>query len=141
LTVVHLELANSFASIAEALQQLAESDLSMALSQVLHQFSVLSNHEREMQEGQAKLEVTRLLNLADEHVRLIGSVRVSIELAQCAYEFYLTVFCGAISLLSLLESRRTSTGRTLRQKRGGSRFRSKESERKRAGNMHLIDRA
>lgn len=56
---------------------MAESDLSLALSQVLHRFAQLSENERSIHEKQAKMDVVRLLNVADEQLRLIGSVRVS----------------------------------------------------------------
>lgn len=76
------DLVNGFAALSEALQALAESDLSLALSQVLHRFSQLSEEERSLHENQAKMDVVRLLNVADEQLRLIGSVRVSVPAAQ-----------------------------------------------------------
>jgi hypothetical protein len=66
---------------------LAESDLSLALSQVLHRFSQLSEEERSLHENQAKMDVVRLLNVADEQLRLIGSVRVSVPMAQTSSTF------------------------------------------------------
>jgi len=38
---------------------------------------LLCEEERSLQENQAKMDVVRLLNVADEQIRLIGSVRVS----------------------------------------------------------------
>lgn len=63
--------------LSETIQALAESELSLALSQLLHRFAALSLKERQRHDDQAKSDVVRLLNLADEHLRLIGSVRVS----------------------------------------------------------------
>lgn len=81
------DLVNGFAVLSEALQALAESDLSLALSQVLHRFSQLSEEERSLHENQAKMDVVRLLNVADEQLRLIGSVRVSVLVAQTSSTF------------------------------------------------------
>ena len=72
-----LDLAAGFAVLSESLQSLAESDLSLALCQMIHRFSLLGEEERSLQENQAKMDVVRLLNVADEQIRLIGSVRVS----------------------------------------------------------------
>jgi hypothetical protein len=77
LTLLYLDLALGFAALSDTLQSLSESDLSLALSQLLHRFSQLSEEERTAQENQAKMDVVRLLNVADEQVRLISSVRVS----------------------------------------------------------------
>lgn len=64
-------------TLADGLKALSECDLSYELAQLLETFSELSAKERELEEEQAKMDVVRLLNLADEHLRLIGSVRVS----------------------------------------------------------------
>lgn len=72
-----LDLGHGYSILADTLASLGESDLSLVLSQVLHQFAELSSMERMVQEQQAKMDVVRLLNLADEHLRLIGSVRAA----------------------------------------------------------------
>ncbi|OWZ72477.1 hypothetical protein AYX14_02082 [Cryptococcus neoformans] len=70
-----VELAISLADYAESLTALAESDLGASLSAALSQMSGLVARERGYAEWHAKSEVGELLNLADEYIRFIGSVR------------------------------------------------------------------
>ncbi|KIR27280.1 protein transporter [Cryptococcus deuterogattii LA55] len=70
-----VELAVSLADYAESLTALAESDLGASLSAALSQMSSLVARERDYAEWHAKSEVGELLNLADEYIRFIGSVR------------------------------------------------------------------
>lgn len=80
------DLASNFSVLSDTIQALAESELSLALSQLLHRFAALSSKEREKHDDQAKLDVVRLLNLADEHLRQIGSVRVSVYIRSAEIE-------------------------------------------------------
>jgi sorting nexin-1/2 len=71
------DLSLSISDFSDTITALAESDLSMDLSQALQRLSGLTIREKEAQENQAKMDVVYLLNTADEYVRWIGSVRVS----------------------------------------------------------------
>jgi sorting nexin-1/2 len=66
----------SISEFSDSITALAESDLSMDLSQALQRLAGLTLREKETQENQAKMDVVLLLNTADEYVRWIGSVRV-----------------------------------------------------------------
>lgn len=70
-----VEVAISLADYAESLTALAESDLGASLSAALSQMSGLVAREGDYAEWHAKSEVGELLNLADEYIRFIGSVR------------------------------------------------------------------
>ncbi|KAJ9105808.1 hypothetical protein QFC19_003376 [Naganishia cerealis] len=74
-----LDLSTAISDFSESITALAESDLSMDLSQALQRFAGLTIREREAQEGQAKADVVCLLNTADEYVRWIGSVRAETD--------------------------------------------------------------
>ena len=56
---------------------LAESDLGSAMCAALGQLAALARREREGNEEQAKNDVVNLLNMSDEYVRFIGSVRLA----------------------------------------------------------------
>ncbi|WVQ83042.1 hypothetical protein IAT38_005180 [Cryptococcus sp. DSM 104549] len=70
-----LDLGLAIADYAESLTALAESDLGASLSAALAQMSLLAGSEKDGVEEHAKSEVVELLNMADEYVRFIGSVR------------------------------------------------------------------
>ncbi|KAI5450843.1 Vacuolar protein sorting-associated protein vps5 [Naganishia albida] len=72
-----LDLSQSISEFADSITALAESDLSMELSQALQRLAGLTLREKETQEDQAKMDVVHLLNTADEYVRWIGSVRLA----------------------------------------------------------------
>ncbi|KAI9634689.1 putative vacuolar protein sorting-associated protein vps5 [Dioszegia hungarica] len=70
-----LDMATSQAEVADALQALAESDLGSAMCASLAQMADLARREKEGAEELAKGDVVNLLNMADEYVRFVGSVR------------------------------------------------------------------
>ncbi|WVF68970.1 hypothetical protein IAT40_003744 [Kwoniella sp. CBS 6097] len=70
-----LELSQSISELAETITALSESDLGTALSTTLAHLASIAEKEKESSEEQAKDEVVEILNLADEYVRFIGSVR------------------------------------------------------------------
>ncbi|KAJ9115493.1 hypothetical protein QFC22_005251 [Naganishia vaughanmartiniae] len=72
-----LDLATTIADFSGTITALSESDLSMDLSQALQRFAGLINREKEREEGQAKMDVVKLLSTADEYLRWIGSVRMA----------------------------------------------------------------
>jgi sorting nexin-1/2 len=72
-----LEMAISMGDFADGITALAESDLGSAMCAALARLADLSRREKETNEDQAKDEVVQLLNMADEYVRFIGSVRLA----------------------------------------------------------------
>ncbi|OCF46000.1 hypothetical protein I317_00088 [Kwoniella heveanensis CBS 569] len=70
-----LELSQSISEFAETITALSESDLGTALSTTLAHLASIAEKEKDSSEEQAKDEVVEILNLADEYVRFIGSVR------------------------------------------------------------------
>lgn len=76
ITLFFADLSLAISEFSDTITALAESDLSMDLSQALQRLSGLTIREKEAQENQAKMDVVYLLNTADEYVRWIGSVRV-----------------------------------------------------------------
>ncbi|WVR06490.1 hypothetical protein IAU60_003521 [Kwoniella sp. DSM 27419] len=72
-----LDLAQSIAEFGETVTALAESDLGSGLSSALAQLASVADKEKESGEEQAKEEVVTLLNMADEYIRFIGSVRLA----------------------------------------------------------------
>ncbi|WVW84855.1 hypothetical protein I302_106890 [Kwoniella bestiolae CBS 10118] len=72
-----LELSTSILEFSESLTALSESDLGISLSTSLSSLAAIASEEKEIYENQAKEEVIRLLNLAEEYVRFIASVRVA----------------------------------------------------------------
>ncbi|GHJ83709.1 hypothetical protein NliqN6_0111 [Naganishia liquefaciens] len=72
-----LDLSLTISDFSDTITALAESDLSMDLSQALQRLAGLTTREKEAQENQAKMDVVYLLNTADEYVRWIGSVRLA----------------------------------------------------------------
>ncbi|KAK8858735.1 hypothetical protein IAR55_002964 [Kwoniella newhampshirensis] len=72
-----LELSLSISEYSETILALSESDLGTSLSSALAQLASLAEKEKENQEESAKADVVQLLNMADEYVRFIASVRVA----------------------------------------------------------------
>ena len=72
-----LELATSMTDFASNISALADSDLGSAMCAALARLSDLAHREKEANEEQAKAEVVNLLNLSDEYVRFIASVRLA----------------------------------------------------------------
>ncbi|WVQ73297.1 hypothetical protein IAR50_002865 [Cryptococcus sp. DSM 104548] len=72
-----LELSLSLAELSSSLTALAESDLGASLSALLAQVANLLATSQAQTEQAAKDEVAYMLNLAEEYVRFIGSVRAA----------------------------------------------------------------
>ncbi|ORY25951.1 Vps5 C terminal like-domain-containing protein [Naematelia encephala] len=72
-----LDLGVAMGDVVDSMASLAESDLGTAMCAALSRLSDLARQERETNEDQAKSDVVHLLNLADEYVRFIASVRVA----------------------------------------------------------------
>ncbi|ODO05118.1 hypothetical protein L198_01806 [Cryptococcus wingfieldii CBS 7118] len=72
-----LELSLSLAELSSSLSALAESDLGASLSALLAQVANLLAGSQAQTEQAAKDEVAYMLNLAEEYVRFIGSVRAA----------------------------------------------------------------
>ena len=81
-----LDMANSINDYADSIQGLAESDLGPAMCSALARLSDLARREKESAEEGAKMDVVHLLNLSDEYVRFIGSVRVAFAARIKQYE-------------------------------------------------------
>jgi len=72
-----LELSVTMGDYAASMTDLAESDLGSGMCAALARLSDLARQEKEVHEEQAKGDVMTLLNMADEYVRFIGSVRLA----------------------------------------------------------------
>ena len=72
-----LEMAMAMCDFADSMTGLAQSDLGSAMCAALARLADLATREKETNEEQAKAEVVHLLNLSDEYLRFIGSVRVA----------------------------------------------------------------
>lgn len=72
-----LDMAAAVGDVADTASVLAESDLGAAMCTALGKLAELAQQERSAGEEQARDDVTQLLNLADEYVRFIGSVRLA----------------------------------------------------------------
>lgn len=70
-----LDMATAHLEVAEAFQALADSDLGSAMCASLAKLGDLAKREKEGSEELAKGDVVNLLNMADEYVRFVGSVR------------------------------------------------------------------
>ena len=81
-----LDMATSLGDFASSMNALADSDLGSAMCAALARLSDLANREKEANEEQAKAEVVHLLNLSDEYVRFIGSVRLAFASRIKCYE-------------------------------------------------------
>ncbi|WRT67935.1 uncharacterized protein IL334_004909 [Kwoniella shivajii] len=72
-----LDLSSSINEFGESIIALSESDLGASLSSALSQLANITEREKEHFEDQAKDEVVTLLNMADEYIRFIQSVRIA----------------------------------------------------------------
>jgi len=85
-----LDMANSMTDFASSISALADSDLGSAMCAGLARLSDLAHREKEANEEQAKAEVINLLNLSDEYVRFIASVRLAFAGRIKSYERWQT---------------------------------------------------
>lgn len=83
-----LEMAITMGDYADSMSALADSDLGSAMCAALARLSDLARHEKEVNEEQAKGDVMHLLNMADEYVRFIGSVRLAFAARIKAYHHW-----------------------------------------------------
>lgn len=72
-----LDMAAAVGDVADAANALAESDLGAAMCTALGKLANIAQQERSAGEDQARADVAQLLNLADEYVRFIASVRLA----------------------------------------------------------------
>lgn len=80
-----LDMATSMGEFADTAAVLAESDLGAAMCAALGRLADLARRERTTGEDQAKADVGQLLNLAEEYVRFIASVRLAFASRVRAY--------------------------------------------------------
>lgn len=80
-----LDMAMAMGEVAEAAQTLADSELGAAMCAALGRLADLARREKGAGEAQATADVSQLLNLADEYVRFIGSVRLAFASRVRAY--------------------------------------------------------
>jgi sorting nexin-1/2 len=83
-----LELAVQMGDYAISMTDLGESDLGSAMCAALARLSDLAKREKEVHEEQAKGDVMTLLNMSDEYVRFIGSVRLAFAARIKAYHHW-----------------------------------------------------
>jgi sorting nexin-1/2 len=74
-----LDYAIALGESAETMSRLAESDLGSAMCAALARLADLGRTEKEAAEELAKGDVVNLLNVADEYIRFIGSVRIAMQ--------------------------------------------------------------
>jgi sorting nexin-1/2 len=74
-----LDYAIALGESAESMTRLAESDLGSAMCAALARLADLGRTEKEAAEELAKGDVINLLNVADEYIRFIGTVRVAMQ--------------------------------------------------------------
>ena len=79
-------MAISMGDFADSTTALVESDLGTAMCAALARLADLARREKESNEEQAKSDVMYLLNMADEYVRFIGSVRLAFASRIKAYQ-------------------------------------------------------
>ncbi|BEI86227.1 hypothetical protein CcaverHIS002_0605140 [Cutaneotrichosporon cavernicola] len=72
-----LDMAVAVGDVADAAQALADSELGAAMCAALGRLADLARREKGAGEAQATADVSQLLNLSDEYVRFIGSVRLA----------------------------------------------------------------
>ncbi|WWC88545.1 uncharacterized protein L201_003456 [Kwoniella dendrophila CBS 6074] len=70
-----LELSQTILIFSESLLILSESDLGLNLTKSLKELNNITQKENELYENQAKSDVINLLNLTDEYIRFIQSVK------------------------------------------------------------------
>jgi sorting nexin-1/2 len=80
-----LDLATSMGDFADTISLLAESDLGSAMCAALARLADLIRREKEGSEDQAKSDVMILLNMSDEYIRFVGSVRLAFSARIRAY--------------------------------------------------------
>lgn len=80
-----LDMATAMGEVAEAAQALADSELGAAMCAALGRLADLARREKGAGEAQATADVSQLLNLADEYVRFIASVRLAFASRVRAY--------------------------------------------------------
>ncbi|KLT39453.1 Vps5-domain-containing protein [Cutaneotrichosporon oleaginosum] len=80
-----LDMAAAVGDVAEAAQTLADSELGAAMCAALGRLADLARREKSAGEAQATADVSQLLNLSDEYVRFIGSVRLAFASRVRAY--------------------------------------------------------
>lgn len=73
-----LDMAAQITGFADSITALAESDLGSAMCAALARLADLARREKETNEELAKQDVVYLLNMSDEYVRFIGSVRTAL---------------------------------------------------------------
>lgn len=81
-----LDMALAMGDFADSMTALAESDLGSAMCAALARLADLARREKESNEEQAKSDVMYLLNMSDEYVRFIGSVRLAFASRIKAYQ-------------------------------------------------------
>ena len=72
-----LDMALAMGDFASSMANLAESDLGSAMCAAIGRLSNLASREKETNEELATADVVNLLNLSDEYVRFISSVRLA----------------------------------------------------------------
>ncbi|BEJ17301.1 hypothetical protein CspHIS471_0607020 [Cutaneotrichosporon sp. HIS471] len=72
-----LDMAVAVGDVADAAQALADSELGAAMCAALGRLADLARREKGAGEAHATADVSQLLNLSDEYVRFIGSVRLA----------------------------------------------------------------
>jgi sorting nexin-1/2 len=70
-----IDMINALGDFSDSISRLVESDLNSSMCSNLARLGDLINREKELSEELAKKQVVDLLNLSDEYVRFIGSVR------------------------------------------------------------------
>lgn len=80
-----LDMAAAVGEVADAAQTLADSELGAAMCAALGRLADLARREKSAGEAQATADVSQLLNLSDEYVRFIGSVRLAFASRVRAY--------------------------------------------------------
>lgn len=101
-----LDMAMSMGDFADSITALAESDLGSAMCAALARLADLARREKESNEEQAKSDVIYLLNMADEYVRFIGSVRLAFAARIKAYQNWQNLEKEVVRLRSVREKLR-----------------------------------
>ena len=103
-----LDMAMSMGEFADSIKALAESDLGSAMCAALARLADLSRREKESNEEQAKSDVIHLLNMADEYVRFIASVRLAFASRIKTYQTWQHLEKEVLRLRSVREKLRQS---------------------------------
>lgn len=101
-----LDMATGMGDFADSMTALAESDLGSAMCAALARLADLALREKESNEEQAKSDVIHLLNMADEYVRFIGSVRLAFASRIKAYQNWQNLEKEVVRLRSVREKSR-----------------------------------